>query len=127
MYLDTDVLLALLKEDDWLQADIDSASFDSPKTSIITAVEIQLVMFDSWSRSELATVYEAISDLNIDILPLTVEAFQTGAELLPEYSSLNVFDSIHVGHACVLDEPLISTDTLYPKIEDVENQDPRDL
>lgn len=127
MYLDTDVLLALLKDDDWLQTDVESATFDDPKTSIVTAIEIQLVQFDSWSRTDVATVYTEIERLNIDLIPLTGETFQAGAPLIEKYPALNVFDSIHVGHARVLDEPLISTDTLYPKIEEITNVDPRDL
>lgn len=127
MYLDTDVLLALLKDDDWLQTDVESATFDNPKTSTVTAIEIQLVQIDSWARSNVATVYTEIEELNIDVIPLTGEAFQAGATLLEKYPTLNIFDSIHVGHARVLEEPLISTDTLYPKIEEITNIDPRDL
>ncbi|MFC6963786.1 PIN domain-containing protein [Halocatena marina] len=93
----------------------------------MTAVEIQLVLFDSWSRSESATVYDAIGAFDIDVIPMTAEAFQAGAELLTNYPALSVFDSIHVGHARVLDGPLISTDTLYPKIDEIENIDPREL
>lgn len=127
MYLDTDVLLAMLKTDDWLQSDVEGTTFDRPKTSIVTAVEIQLVMFDAWSRSQLAEVRTSIEREGVELLALTPEAFQTGAELLPEYESLNVFDALHVGHAATLDEPLVSTDTLYPRIDEVENVDPRDL
>jgi len=127
MYLDTDVLLALLKEEDWLQADVESATFDEPKTSIVTAVEIQLVMFDPWKRTDLATIHDEITGLGIDVCPLTSDVFRAGAELLPAYPELNVFDAIHVGHAQTLDELLVSTDTLYPKIEDIENVDPRDM
>jgi hypothetical protein len=47
MYLDTDVILALLKADDCLQAAAEGAAFEAPKTSLITGIEIQLVMFES--------------------------------------------------------------------------------
>lgn len=127
MYLDTDVLLALLKVDDWLQADVKQAEFDDPKTSVVTAVEIQLVMFDEWSRSRLAEVQTLINAEGIELLPLTADTFQAGADLLPAYSSLNVFDAVHIGHARTLDEPLVSTDTLYPSIDEIEHRDPRDL
>lgn len=127
MYLDTDILLAMLKAEDWLQADVKQADFDAPKTSLITAVEIQLVMFDTWSRSQLAEVRAEIEAEDVDLLPLTADAFQAGADLLPAYESLNVFDAIHVGHARTLDEPLVSTDTLYPRIDEIEHIDPREL
>lgn len=127
MYLDTDILLALLKTEDWLQSAVDEADFEKPKTSVVTAVEIQLVMFDTWTRSRLGLIYDEIKAEGIEVLPLTPESLQAGAELLPEYSSLNVFDALHVGHARTLDEPLVSTDTLYPRIEEVEHADPQEL
>lgn len=127
MYLDTDVLLALLKTEDWLESAVDEADFEEPKTSVVTAVEIQLVMFDTWSRSRLGLVHDEIEAEEIEVLPLTPESLQAGAELLPEYPSLNVFDALHVGHARTLDEPLVSTDTLYPKISEIDHTDPREL
>lgn len=127
MYLDTDVLLALLQAEDWRQPAVQAASFDAPKTSIITAVEIQLVMFDAWSRDDLAGVCDAIEHEGVEVRPLTPETFQAGADLLSNYPALNVFDAIHVGHARTLDEPIVSTDTLYPKINPIEALDPRDL
>ena len=127
MYLDTDVLLALLKTEDWLASEVDEADFENPKTSVVTAVEIQLVMFDTWSRSRLGAVHEEFEAEGIEIVSLTPEALQAGTELLPEYPSLNVFDALHVGHARTLDEPLVSTDTLYPKIEEIDHTDPREL
>lgn len=127
MYLDTDVLLALLKADDWLQTAARDATFESPKTSIVTAVEIQLVMFESWSRSELAEVSGSIIDEGIEVIPLTTEVLDAGSELLPSYPALNLFDAIHVGHARTLDEPIVSTDTLYPAIEAIDHLDPREL
>lgn len=127
MYLDTDVLLALLKTEDWLQSAADMAEFDAPKTSIITAVEIQLVMFDTWTRAELAEVSEAIANQGVEILDLTLESFEAGTTLLPTYPALNVFDAVHLGHALTLDEPIVSTDTLYPKIDEIDDLDPREL
>lgn len=127
VYLDTDVLLALLKAEDWLQSAADAATFESPKTSVVTAIEIQLVMFETWSRSELAGVGERIETEGIELLSLTPEAIQAGSALLPTYSGLNVFDAVHLGHAITLDEPIVSTDTLYPKIDEVDNLDPREL
>lgn len=125
MYLDTDILLALLKPDDWLQDAVESATFEEPKTSIVTAIEIQLVMFETWSRSDLASVVEKIGDRDIEMLHFTPTTFQAGADIFPDYPALNVFDAVHVGHAIELDEPIVSTDTLYPKIDEIDHLDPR--
>jgi len=43
------------------------------------------------------------------------------------YSSLNVFDAVHLGTAYTLEEPIVSTETLSPDSTDVEHIDPRDL
>lgn len=127
MYVDTDVVLALLKQDDWLAPAVESADLESPKTSLVTAIEVQLVTFESWSRDRLATVREEIEGEGVDILALTPDTFDAGAQLLSTYDSLNVFDAIHLGNALVLDDPIVSTDTLYPRIEEVDHLDPRDL
>ena len=125
--LDIEILLAMLTAEDWLQADVAQADFDAPKTSIITTVELHLVLVDTWSRAQLAAVHTRIEPEGVDLVPLTADAFQAGADLLPAYSALNVFDTLHVGHARPLAEPLISTDTRSPTIDDLEHIDPRDL
>ncbi|MFB6361037.1 MAG: hypothetical protein ABEH59_06905, partial [Halobacteriales archaeon] len=61
------------------------------------------------------------------LLPLTAEEMTAGSELLPFYPDLNVSDSAHVGHARTLDEPIVSTDTLYPSIEEIDHIDLRTL
>jgi hypothetical protein len=127
MYVDTDVVLALLKQDDWLTPTVESADLESPKRSVVTAMEVRLVTFETWSRDRLATVCEEIAAEGVERLALTPETFDAGAQLLPAYESLNVFDAVHLGNARALDEPIVSTDTLYPRIEQVEHLDPRDL
>ena len=127
MYLDTDIILGQLKVDDWLAPTLDNIDFRHPKTSVVTVIEIQLVMFDSWSRSRLAAVSTDIVNLGIAVLPLTKEVLQSSADNLQAYPRLNVFDSLHIGHAEVLAEPIISTDSLYPDIESVTHHDPRSI
>lgn len=36
-------------------------------------------------------------------------------------------DGIHLGAAVTLDEPIVSTDTLYRDVDDLEHVDPRNL
>jgi hypothetical protein len=48
-------------------------------------------------------------------------------DLRRRYGSLNVFDAVHLGTAYTLNEPIVSTDTLYPDIVEVGHIDPRDL
>jgi hypothetical protein len=44
-----------------------------------------------------------------------------------QYEALNVFDGVHLGSAAVLGESIVSTDTLFPEIPEIEHIDPRDL
>lgn len=127
MYLDTDVILALLKTEDWLQSEVEPGNLIEPKTSVITVVEVQLVMFDAWSRDRLVATQQNVVEQGIELLPLSPDVLQAGMQLLSSYDRLNVFDSIHLGHAITLSEPIVSTDTLYPDVEEVEDVDPREL
>ena len=41
--------------------------------------------------------------------------------------TVNVFDAVYLGTAKCHDEAIVSTDTLYPDINEVDSLDPRDL
>ncbi|WP_255150076.1 type II toxin-antitoxin system VapC family toxin [Halorarius halobius] len=127
VYLDLDVLLAELKADDWLASDVDIDSIEEPKTSVATGIELQYVMEDEWNRGSVVRAHQEIASQNIELVPLTSDALDAAAELRSQYDALNVFDGVHLGSAAVLDEPIVSTDTLFPEIPEIEHIDPRDL
>lgn len=127
MYLDTDPILALLKTDDWLSSSVDLEAIEAPKTSVATAIEVQYVMEGEWTREQLADAHTVIADEGIELVPLTVEVMEAAAPLRTQYERLNVFDAVHLGSARTLNEPIVSTDTLYPDIDEIEHIDPRDL
>jgi len=127
VYLDLDVILAELKADDWLASDVDIESMAEPKTSVATGIELQYVMEDEWERARVVRAHQEISSRNIELVPLTSDALEAAADLRAQYDALNVFDGVHLGSAAVLDEPIISTDTLFPEIPEVEHIDPRNL
>ena len=127
VYLDTDVILALLKVDDWLASQVDPATLAEPKTSVATAIEVQYVMEDEWNRDRLSTVHDAIVDEGVDLVPLTTDMMDEAGSLRRSYGRINVFDGVHLGAAKAHNEPIVSTDTLYPEIDGVNHIDPRDL
>ncbi|WP_326544621.1 type II toxin-antitoxin system VapC family toxin [Halopiger djelfimassiliensis] len=127
VYLDTDPILAVLKPDDWLASSVDLEAVAVPKTSVATAIEVQYVMESDWEQDQLANAHAAIADQGIELVPLTVDAMEAAATLRKRYERLNVFDAVHLGTADTLDEPIISTDTLYPDIREIEHIDPRNL
>jgi predicted nucleic acid-binding protein len=127
VYLDLDVILAKLKDDDWLASDVDLQAMDAPKTSVATGIELQYVMEDEWERDRVVRAHQEISKEGIEMVPLETSVLDAAADLRSKYESLNVFDGVHVGTAYTLGEPIVSTDTLYPQISEVEHIDPRDF
>jgi len=127
VYLDTDAVLARLKVEDWLRSFVSPDVLESPVTSTATAIEVQYVMGDEWELDRLTEVSERIADEGIELSPLTRENVEASEELRVRHDALGVFDSIHLGVAWTNDEPILSTDTLYPDIDEVEHIDPRDL
>lgn len=127
MYVDTDVVLAELKADDWLSSEVDIDSISGAKTSVATCIEIQYAMQDEWDRNQRSTAHVQIQESEIDLVPLEVSHLEAGSSLHRMYNRLNLFDSVHLGVATTLDEPIVSTDTLYPSIQEIEHVDPRDL
>lgn len=127
VYLDLDVILAELKADDWLASDVDLESIDEPKTSVATGIELQYVMEGEWDRDRVVCAHQEIDTKGIELIPLTTDALDAAAALWSQYGALNVFDGVHLGSAATLDEPIVSTDTLFPEIPEVNHVDPRDL
>lgn len=84
-------------------------------------------MEDEWPRDRVVRAYQEIADLGIEIIPLGGDALDAAAKLRSQYDSLNIFDGVHPGTAQTLDDPIVSTDTLYPNIPEVESIDLRDL
>ena len=127
VYLDLDVILAELKVDDWLSSVVDIDAIDEPKTSVATGIELQYVMEDEWARDRVVRAHNEILDCDIELVPLVPDALDAAAELRARYDALNVFDGVHLGSAQVLDESIVSTDTLFPEIPEIDHIDPRNL
>lgn len=127
MYLDLDVLLAELKAEDWLASAVDLEALETPKTSVATAIELQYVMEDQWERDRVVRANQEITDQGIELVALTSDALDAAADLRATYGALNVFDGVHLGTAFVLEEPIVSTDTLFPEIPEIDHIDPRDI
>lgn len=127
VYLDLDVILAELKAEDWLASDVAIESIEEPKTSVATAIELQYVMEEQWKRDRVVRAHQEIASRNIKLVPLTSDAMDAAATLRSQYDALNVFDGVHLGTASVLEEPIVSTDTLFPEIAEVEHIDPRNI
>lgn len=127
MYLDTDVILALVKEDDWLKKYIDVKKLKSMKTSVLNIIEAQLILEREYSREEAVNVLFKIKKFDIEIFSVDKRILDKSLELRQKYSKLNIFDSVHAASAITNKEVLVSTDTVFPDIEGLESIDPRHL
>jgi len=127
VYLDLDVILAELKADDWLASDVDIESIDEPKTSVATGIELQYLMEGKWDRNRVVPAHQEITGKDTELVPLTSDVLDTAANFRSQYAALNVFDGVYLGSAAVLDELIVSTDTLLPEIPEIEHIDPRNI
>ena len=127
MYLDTDIILSQLKEQDWLKENVKKKLEEveeNLKTSAITAVECQIVLIREDSRGNALEVLDGIKKLGVEVLPLTEEILQISNKLLKKHPRLNIFDSLHLAHVLHEGEKIMSTDSLFDGIEGVERVDP---
>lgn len=127
MYLDTDIILALIKKEDWLKSHVNLSKLQPARTSVFTLIEARIILEREYSRKEALRVLPVVSKLGITLVPFEEAVLRKSLELSEKYPQLNTFDSVQVAFAMVHDEILISTDTLFPKIEGLKVKDPRDL
>lgn len=127
MYLDTDIILALVKETDWLKPYVDLKLVKAPRTSTFTIVEAELVMEREYGRPFVYSVLDTVKSNKIDIIPLTQKVVEKSRDLLKANPNLNIFDSVHAAFAIIENETILSTDNIFKKILPMKCADPRDF
>lgn len=126
MYLDTDIVLALVKEKDWLKEFVDASKIKDPKTSTFTIIEAEIILAREYERKDIFSMSEKLKKLKIKILSFDEKILTKSIDLLKEHPKLNIFDSVHAAFACVLKEKLMSTDLIFDTIDGIEKVDPRE-
>ncbi|MGA1873117.1 MAG: type II toxin-antitoxin system VapC family toxin [Thermoplasmatota archaeon] len=126
-YLDTDCILALIKESDWLKSDVQKALHDDQRnyTSILTLVESKLVISREEERDSIHDLSDLIKAMNIELLPMDQEVERISNQLIRKYDFLGIFDSIHAATANINDLTMVSTDHIFPLMEELSVIDPR--
>jgi len=127
MYLDTDVVLALVKPKDWLKPHVKRDRIVDPRTSAFALVEAELILEREYGRKELFDMLNKIRELKIKVENITEIIMEKNLELLKKYPRLTIFDSVHAAFCYVHKEKIISTDNIYDAMEEIERTDPRDL
>lgn len=121
MYVETDFLLSLAKEDDWLQDAAHDAleEYEEIHTSITAYTEFLMLAYDEEAADYTVDVGRVVADL-IELVPVRPqeheEAVLTAAVLAAE-QEFTPFDAIHAGIAIVTDESVLSTEQDYDTIE----------
>lgn len=120
MYVESDFLVALVKNDDWLQEAAMQAHEDESDihTSILAYAEV-LVLFYSREQAEYEIdVPRAISNL-LELVPVEPaqheDAILAAAALLEEYD-LTPFDALHAGVITTRGESVLSSETAYDTV-----------
>lgn len=123
MYVDTDILYALLKPNDChleFAKKILSAN-ENPYTSVITFVELEIVVkreiSDFLSQNILdATIGKAPA---LKIVELNQKILKKSLELRKKFG-LGIYDSIHAATAITKDKKIASADHVFDRIKELK-------
>ncbi|MEK6792909.1 MAG: PIN domain-containing protein [Nanoarchaeota archaeon] len=127
MYLDTDIVLALIKKEDWLKEHVHKLNLKDAKTSALTVIEARIVLDREYSEEDAKNALSKIKAMKIEILSVDEEVIEKSQKLIEEYSDIGMFDAVHVACAIIHNEIIISTDNFFKQIKEITVKDPRDM
>ena|SRR3989338_2709251 len=127
MYIDTDILLAFVKKDDWLKPYVSIGKIKNPRSSVFAIIEAEIVLSREYSRKDVVRMLDEISRTNIEILDFTKQVLGKSCEFLQKYERLNVFDSVHAAFSFIHNESILSTDAVFDQIIEIKRMDPREM
>lgn len=117
VYVETDFLVALAKDDDWLQESATRAleEYDDIHTSILAYAELLVLLYDREEAGYDVDAPRALTNL-LELVPIepTIheEAVLAAATYLEEFD-LTPLDALHAGIVTVSDERVLSTERDY--------------
>ena len=120
MYVETDFLIALVKDDDWLQASALRAleDRDDIHTSVLSYAELLVLFYDCEQAEYDIDAPRAVSNL-LELVPIKPTAHEdavlAAAAFLDEYH-LTPFDALHAGMAATRDGTVLSSEQDYETV-----------
>ncbi|WP_123536293.1 PIN domain-containing protein [Halosimplex salinum] len=120
MYVETDFLVALVKEDDWLREPVLTAleERDDVHTSILSYAELLVLFYDRAAEAYEIDVPRATTDL-IELVPVVPreheDAILAAAAFIDEHE-LTPFDALHAGLVTTADERVMSSELDYETV-----------
>ena len=113
MLADTDFILALIKDSDWLkQKALNILKENKGKIRTSLSVMMELALICKRLNIDVLETFANVFEL-IEVNEETYEVCMKAALYMKKYG-LNVFDSFHA--ACCADSEIISSDTAYEKV-----------
>jgi PIN domain nuclease of toxin-antitoxin system len=127
VYLDTDCILALVKDSDWLKESVKRRLKSETKfvTSVLTVIECRLVLLREATPEEAFKVEKVIKNWKIQLIPLNENILKRSKSLMQQNDFLGTFDSIHIATSLIYQEPILSTDHVFSLIPELVVEDPR--
>jgi predicted nucleic acid-binding protein len=127
MYLDTDIILALIKDEDWLKPHINLKRIKNPTTSVFAIIEAEIVLLREYGKEHVFPILNNIKSKKVKIISLDEKILKKALEMLKKYERLNIFDSVHAAYSIIKNDKIISTDNIFDEIEEIERIDPRSI
>ncbi len=127
MYLDTDCILALVKDSDWLKKTVEKRIKNEKKlcTSVLSVVESRLVLIREENIDIALSVEDKLRNLRIKLLPLEERILLESNGLMVQFDFLGTFDALHIATAKLHKEKILSTDHIFGMIPGLSVEDPR--
>ena len=126
MYLDTDIVLALIKKDDWLKPFVNLKKISNPVISAAVLIELELVINREYGKDKVEGLIKEVKNLKIKSEPISSDVIYKSAELMKKYN-MTTFDAIHASYCILNKEKILSSDTIFDSIKDIKRIDPREL
>ena len=120
MYVENDFLMALVKQEDWLQEPAHRAleEYDDIHTSIAAYTEFLVLAYDQDTGEYQIDVGRALADLveQVPVRPEVHEQAVLTAAVLANDHGFTPFDAIHGGIAISTGQPVLTSERDYDDI-----------
>jgi PIN domain nuclease of toxin-antitoxin system len=127
VYLDTDCILALVKDSDWLKKPVQKRIKKEKHlcTSVLSVVESRLVLMREDDIESVFKIENKLKAHKVKLLPLDEDIISESNNLMKDFDFLATFDAIHIATAKLHEEKILSTDHILKLVPGLTVEDPR--
>ncbi len=88
---------------------------------------MQAGLYREEKRDHMHDIESAIRNMKIKFLPLDEKTTLLSNDLLKKYEFLGIFDSIHAATSIIHNQTLLSTDHIYPLLDELVSRPERKI